>query len=123
MLDKYFIRRFNEEECIEEIENIKRLQLLTTERLRRLEVTKAKNPGWAAYDKFADDIVGIDIRIEEQSAVSEMFEGTLELVNLRLDVIHGIEAVFGDTPTLRAPAYQLGFFDTDKKRARMGVPC
>ena len=123
MLDKMIVRKFTLADCQEYREATKAELALTGLRLSRLLSTQDKNPGWAAYDKYADGIVGIDIRIEEQYAVSEMLEDDIQQLNERLDLILEIVAVTGRTPRPEEPVYQLGFFDSEKKRERMGVPC
>jgi len=56
---------------------------LTKERIRRLQRKQKENPTWIAYDKHADDFVGIDIRLEEQQAVLEEQLQDIELVDER----------------------------------------
>ena len=122
MLEKRIVRKLTTEECHEWIGDLKHEKALTGIRLSRLLATQSKNPGWAAYDKYADDIVGIDIRIEEQYAVAEWLEDDIQQLEERLDVILEIVAVTGrNYPRPEEPIYQLGFFDSDKKRERMGV--
>ena len=87
MLDKHIVRKFTLTDCQEYREAIKAELALTDLRLSRLLSTQDKNPKWAAYDKYADDIVGIDIRIEEQYAVSEMLKGELTLIDEREDTL------------------------------------
>ena len=124
MLDKHFVRKLDLNECRRYIDDLEHEKALTGIRLSRLLSTQDKNPNWAAYDKYADDIVGIDIRIEEQYAVAEMLEDDIRQLNDRIDIILGIVNVTDKShPGLEEPAYQLGFFDSDKKRERMGVPC
>lgn len=53
---------------------------LANRRLERLKATQAKNPDWEAYDPRIDEVIGIDIRIEEQEAV--LGELTDELTRL-----------------------------------------
>jgi len=92
MLTKQILRKFNATDCQEARDNIEAEMKLQVIRLERLRTTQAKNPEWAAYDKYADDIVGIDIRIEEQCAVAEMLEDDLELVADRQLIIKAKEA-------------------------------
>ena len=80
MLTKQMVRKFNKAECQEARDNIISWQALTDTRIERLKATQVKNPNWAAYDKYADDIVGIDIRIEEQSAVRDMLDEELQII-------------------------------------------
>lgn len=123
MLNKWFVRKFTLADCEAYIEETRAAIILTKMRLSRLQTTKAKNPGWAAYDKYADDIVGIDIRIEEQTAVSDELEGDLGLINERKNIIIVAAAVNRESPKPGRYAVQLGFFDTAKKRERIGVLC
>lgn len=123
MLEKRIVRKLTTEECHEWIDDLKREKALTVIRIEKLFATWAKNPGWAAYDKYADDIVGIDIRLDEQHAVAEWLDDDIQQLEERLDVILEIVAVTGRTPRPEEPVHQLGFFDSQQKRERMGVPC
>jgi len=89
MLDKYIIRKFTLADCQEYKEATKAELALTGLRLSQLLTTQAKNPEWAAYDKYADDVVGIDIRIEEQEAVLELLEDVLALIAEREAALKG----------------------------------
>ena len=122
MLKKQIVRKFTLADCREYREAIKAELALTGLRLSRLLSTQDKNPKWAAYDKYADDMVGIDIRIEEQYAVYGELEEDTKVIEERIDAILKVVPVT-QTPRLEEPVYQLGFFDSDKKRERMGVPC
>jgi len=83
MLTKMMIRKYTAADCQEYREDIQSELKLTAIRIERLFATQAKNPDWKAYDKYADDIVGIDIRLEEQHAVSEMLEDDLLVITER----------------------------------------
>jgi len=123
MLGKQIVRKFTLADCQEYREAIKAELALTGLRLSRLLSTQDKNPKWAAYDKYADDIVGIDIRIEEQYAVYEELNEDLRLLTEREDIIIQAAAYTGKTPRLGKYAIQLSFFDSARKRERIGVPC
>lgn len=60
------------EQAADRLEELRSELSLTERRLEKLKETQRKNPEWKAYDKWADDIVTIGTRIEEQLAVSEM---------------------------------------------------
>jgi len=92
MLTKMMIRKYTAEDCQEYREDIQAELKRTATRIERLFATQAKNPGWAAYDKYADDIVGIDIRLDEQHAVGEMLEDDLLIIAERELVIKAKEA-------------------------------
>jgi len=96
---------------------------MTAVRLSRLQATQSKNPKWAAYDKYADDVVGIDIRIEEQYAVAEELNGDLKLINDRENILRQAACYTGRIPVPHQQAIQLGLFDTAKRRERLGIPC
>ncbi len=116
MLGKMMIRRFDKENCRYYLEDAKEGLAITAIRLRRLKATKARNPGWATYDKYAEEIVGIDTYIEMQIATQEDIEDDVRLINERLDILMGLNVIqSSDTPA------QLGFFDTDAMKARMGA--
>ena len=83
MLTKMIVRKYTAADCQEYREDIQSELKLTAIRIERLFATQAKNPDWKAYDKYADDIVGIDIRLEEQHAVSEMLEDDLLVITER----------------------------------------
>lgn len=51
---------------------------LIRRRIRLLKATQKRNPTWAHYDKYADAIVGIDIRIEEQQACLDYAEEEID---------------------------------------------
>lgn len=108
MLDKYIVRKFTLTDCQIRREAIKGWLDLTAIRISRLLATKEKNPGWAAYDKYAGDIVNIDIRIEEQYAVKEDFEADLQLITEREDILRREGAI---EPRKHNPGKQLTLFD------------
>jgi len=54
---------------------------LTRRRLAALQRTKSIKPGWAAYDPRIDEVVGIDIRIEEQEAVFDYLSDLLQEIS------------------------------------------
>jgi len=93
MLDKTFVRKLNLADCQWYRESIEAEMALTNTRIERLKTTQAKNPTWEAYDKYADDWVDIDIRIEEQQAVLGMLEDDIRLIREREEVIN-----IGTTP-------------------------
>ena len=123
MLDKMIVRKFNLADCQEYKEATKAELALTGLRLSRLLSTQNKNPKWAAYDKYADDVVGIGIRIEEQYAVHGELEEDLRLLTEREDIIIQAAAYTGKTPKPGNHPIQLSFFDNARKRERIGVPC
>lgn len=124
MLDKFIVRKLN---LIGQCEEYRRVitaeQALTGIRLSRLLATQSKNPKWAAYDKYADAIVGINIRIEEQYAAAEELNGDLKLINDRENILRQEACYIGRIPAPHQQGIQLGLFDTAKKRKRIGVPC
>lgn len=120
MLDKFFVRKLNQGDCHEFREQRKKWLALTDIRIERLKATQAKNPKWAAYDYLADDIVGIDTRIEEQLAVREELEAELGLISEREEVLRYTAAAI-EKINAKPLAVQLGFFDTASQRERMGV--
>jgi len=83
MLDKRLLKKFTIEDCNQVRRELDESLKLTKKRLRRLERKQSENPAWAAYDKYADAFVGIDIRIEEQLAVREEIEQDIILVDER----------------------------------------
>jgi len=83
MLDKRLLKKFTIEDCNQVRRELGESLRLTKERLRRLKRKEKENPSWAAYDKYADAFVGIDIRIEEQQAVREEIEQDIILVDGR----------------------------------------
>ncbi len=110
MLDKRFVKKFTLTDCQEYREATKAELALTGLRLSRLLSTQGKNPKWAAYDKYADEIVGIDIRIEEQYAVSEELNEDLRLLTEREDIIIQAAAYTGKTPSPGKHPIQLTLF-------------
>ena len=123
MLDKIIARKFTLADCQEYRQTIEAELTLTDRRLERLKNTQARNPKWAAYDKYAGETVGIDIRIEEQYAVSEMLKEELRLLTEREGIIAQAATYTGKTPKGGKSPVQLSLFDGAKKRERMGVPC
>lgn len=123
MLEKRFVNKLNLADCRGFKASIGAELKLTHIRLEKLKKTQAKNPKWAAYDQYADDIVGIDIRIEEQYAVSEDLESDLGLLFEREDIINLAVSVTGKPTVKGRTPIQLSFFDSARKRARVGVPC
>lgn len=87
MLDKRIVKKFNLEDCRQEREIIEPAIALTEIRLERLRTTAERDPGWQSFDKYADDMVGIDIRIEEQHACLEMLEEELQLITEREETL------------------------------------
>ena len=110
MLDKRIVRKFTLADCQEYREATKAELALTGLRLSRLLSTQDKNPKWAAYDKYADEIVGIDIRIEEQYAVHEELEEALRLLTEREDILRQAIAYTGKTPSPGKHPIQLTLF-------------
>jgi len=86
-MDKRLLKKFTLEDCTQYRREFGEWLKLTKERLRRLKIRQSENPDWAAYDKYADDFVGIDIRIEEQLAVREEIEQDIVLVDTRAQEI------------------------------------
>jgi len=123
MLDKIIVGKFTLAVCQEYRESIEAERMLTVRRLQRLQKTQANNPEWAAYDQYADDIIGIDIRIEEQNAVLSMLVEELNLLSDREQIIIRAAANIVKTPSLGKQSIQLGFFDTAQKRERIGILC
>ena len=123
MLDKHIVGKFTLADCQEYRESIEAERMLTVTRLERLHNTQARKPKWVAYDKYADDIVGIDIRIEEQHAVLSMLVEELNLLSDREQIIIQAAAYTGKTPMPGKHPIQLSFFDSARKREGIGVPC
>ena len=123
MLDKSLVKKLTLDECNFNRKAIKEEQVLTATRIYQLLVTQDKNPGWTAYCKYADEMVDIGIRIEEQYAVAEMLEDELQQIEQRIDLILEVVAIPGGGPRVEKPVYQLDFFDSDKKRKRMELLC
>jgi len=111
MLDKRFVRKFTLADCQEYRKSAEAELVLTGKRLEGLKNTQTKNPGWAAYDKYADAIVGIDIRIEEQHAALEMLGEDFRLLTEREDMIKREAVAVHKATWPRPPAKQLSFFD------------
>ena len=107
MLDERLARKLTLADCQEYRESFEAELVLTDRRLERLKNTQAENPGWAAYDKYADDIVGIDIRIEEQATVREELENSLAVLSAR----EGIIAQAAMRTRQANDSAQLGLFD------------
>ena len=113
MLDKRFVKHCTLADCKEQRESIEAERMLTVTRLERLRNTQANNPNWEAYDKYADDMVGIDIRIEEQQAVQEELEDDLRLLQDRERVITIAAAYIKKTLKVGRTAIQLGLFEPE----------
>ena len=80
MLDKYIVKKFTLADCQEHRMMIEAEIILTNTRIERLKATQDKNPDWKHYDKYADDLVDIDSRIEEWEAVLGMLQDDLKLI-------------------------------------------
>lgn len=109
MLDKGFVKKLTLADCQEYMEANKGELTLTKTRLERLKKTQENNPSWEAYDKYADDFVGIDIRIEEQYAVFEWLEAERNLITEREDILKKEAA---HLEYLKHSPKQLSLFDT-----------
>lgn len=83
MLDKRLLKTFNSDDCTQYRTERENWLKLTKERLKRLRAKQSKNPEWKSYDQYANDFVGIDIRIEEQEAVLEELLQEIELINAK----------------------------------------
>lgn len=66
-------RKMTPAEAIAHHQDVTEWIALTKRRLERLKATQAKHPDWKAFDPMVGEDVGIDIRIEEQEAVLEMY--------------------------------------------------
>ena len=115
MLDKRTVKKLTLADCQGYRESIKAELVLTGLRLSRLLDTQDKNPEWAAYDKYADDVVGIGIRIEEQYAVQEELEENLRLLTEREGIIIQAATYAGKTPRTGGYHIQLSFFEGEVK--------
>lgn len=62
------------EQALARVEELEAEIALAGRRLAKLKETQKKQPGWEAYDKYIDEKVGIDIRVEEQEAVLGMLK-------------------------------------------------
>jgi hypothetical protein len=81
----YLLKKFTLDDCTQYKLDLDGWVKLTRERLRRLKRKQIRNPAWIAYDKYADEFVGIDIRIEEQQAVLEEQLQDIEAVDKRAE--------------------------------------
>jgi len=88
-----------EQDILVIMDNLQAGLALTLRRVAKLLVTQKRNPTWAAYDKYADDVVGIDVRIEEQEAIIEHIEG--ELVKFEADLAKLKQKQANCTPSRR----------------------
>lgn len=84
MLDRYLIKRLDCEGCLEYKERSEHDLELTNRRLQTVKHKQQVNPGFKSYDVWADGMVDIATRIEEQEAIKEELESDLELLNDRL---------------------------------------
>lgn len=87
MLDRMLLHKLNLQDCQAYREYREEYLDLTNRRIERLKATQARNPDWTAYCKYADDMVSIDIRIEEQLAVKEDLELEIEQLSQREESI------------------------------------
>ena len=69
MVDKAWLKKIDEDSLGRLREELTREFFLTQRRLAALRKTQVRDPGWKALDPLIDEVVGIDIRIEEQEAV------------------------------------------------------
>jgi len=106
MINKRLLQKFTLEDCIQIRRELGESLKLTKERIRRLKRKQKENPTWVAYDKYADEPIGIDIRIEEQSEVLVEFEQDIVLVDERACEITE-EAKRAVTKTKRAEEIQI----------------
>jgi len=58
---------------------------LTERRLTRLKATQKKKPHWEGYDPYVDEVVGIDVRIEEQYAVLGVYREDLTTIEKAME--------------------------------------
>ena len=81
-------KKYSIEDCAEQRlylqAEINRLERI----LSKLSVTQSKNPNWTAYDKYTEEDIGIDIRIEEQRAALEEQENNLRLIKEQEDNLY-----------------------------------
>lgn len=76
---------------------------LTQRRLQRLDAKKQANPNFQAYDRFADAMVSIDIRIEEQEAVFALYNEELGALNKALEKAGANLVELDKTPVFVTP--------------------
>jgi hypothetical protein len=110
MLDQLFIRKLDQGGCQEYMESLSDQLRLT---LRRIEIIRKKqkaNPNFEAYDRWADGMVGIDIRLEEQLAVRDDLESDLTILTARLDSLL-IRKEHPNCKLVTARTAQLSLFD------------
>ena len=91
MLDRYWLAKLDRE-ALNDLWQFKLYDLdLTKRRTAKLEAKKKANPEFKAYDKWADDFVDIDSRLEEQSCVREMIFDDIDDIDSRIKVIDRLE--------------------------------
>lgn len=85
MLDNLFVKKLDAAACLEHIEFHGHDLEVTERRIKAIRKKQQTNPEFKAYDKWADDMVDIDTRLEEQLAVRDEIEADLIMLRLKLD--------------------------------------
>ncbi|MCJ7829170.1 MAG: hypothetical protein MUP81_05460 [Dehalococcoidia bacterium] len=110
MLDRQLVKRLDRQGCQEYQEGYLRELDLTNRRLERLRNKQKQNPDFEAYDYYAGEKVGIDVRIEEQEAVKDELEWYLELIQERLNALD-IKEKYPESKQVGKDAYQLNMLE------------
>lgn len=111
-----------EQGIIEQIGRLKADLELTHRRIAKLRITAEKRPDWKAYDKYAEEVVGIKIRIEEQEAVRDLLLDDItkyeqQLAKVRAQAVPTKPGVVGVPKGLLAKiTYKMPELKGDKER-------
>lgn len=84
MLNQLFINRLDQSACFYYKELAEADLELTNRRIDRIRAKQEKEPNFESYDVWADGMVDIDTRLEEQLAVVADIEYDIELLDEHL---------------------------------------
>ena len=111
MLDRYWLKRLDRQ-ALTNFREFKCDELdLTNRRLANMKAKQAANPEFKAYDKWADDLVDIGTRIEEQTFIRhDIFEeiSAIDYQWAELDKIDNLGELRRDHPGSKILKHDIG---------------
>lgn len=110
MLDTFMFKYMDRQSCLDYKETYNGWLELTNRRIERIRSKQAANPDFKAYDKWADDFVDIDTRLEEQLAIADELASDMKGLNNRLDVLN-LQAEHPKAKVISATVAQLSLFE------------
>lgn len=88
MLAEWYLKRLDWDDCNRHLEFKLDDLDLTNRRIERIKAKQKQNPDFKAYDVWADDLVDIATRLEEQTAIKYELDDDIEKIENRLYILN-----------------------------------